>query len=986
MKWVTKMLENIELKNDNNSNDLLINLDTIKQERKKGIREIINEGFDIISNKFFVKESVIKDERYLTTKKVTTFFDTFDEFYKYVDGKIYDNACYYQYNFSSEIINKYKIDLKKINFISLIDYTINEHEYGDMIQHFKDEYNQVELSKNNNKKWLERFLKCKNYSEFTSTLKKYKKSTYYSYEFEDIIISKLIEKKPKTAFSIMSTALNKSESIFSLKELCLYYPPDYVLSKNSFDIRYGTLATKKKHKKKFECFISNLKEKKYTISTESGFDAKTNYYYIRDTYDFFEEYSDIEKIAYFDTLGEFLDYLKNDLSNCNLLKAHIEKKDIENCIMNEKTILPYELSTINYSLKKYYNYYSKYDDEFYVVSQKWYDQNNNLIHENEKKFSYFFDFTYYLKNDLSNSELLIDGLLNLNNYEDFNFENAYITSSVMDKFGIKYKHININSPLISFDETISNEKETDIVLFEKRENLLTTGVEDRWIYKNISYISDIHLLHRLQGCKSETDVDFEIKRIVNEIYSECSGILLIGGDVSSSYYLYEKFINELSNYKSLTVIFVLGNHELWEFSNLSLNNIVKKYKELISSHGMYLIQNNLLYFENGDIKEITEKEINGSTVDELRQKLNQSRLMVFGGIGFSGYNNRFNADVGLYRSTINRKQEISETIKFEKLYNKVINVASDKNIIILTHMAKENWSNSKQYMDNFVYVSGHDHRNYYFDDGSYRIYADNQLGYNYKHAFTKSFYIEYDYDYFSNYKDGIYEITKNDYISFHRGKNIMMDYNREGKIYMLKKGQYYCFLKPNESGGLCILNGGSLRKLGNRDINYYYNNMDKQILIYKKPLDKYTEYQTKIANAIRDIGGDGTIHGSIVDIDFYNHIYVNPFDLSLTAYYAENIVVKIVYDNIPSLLKTRCPLLYENYEKRLNIGTNVLVPKDENNKIALKPKFYFDTDIYKASREIKKMQRLKKGILTLWYDNSEIDFEQKEVRLLDYYR
>ena len=85
------------------------------------------------------------------------------------------------------------------------------------------------------------------------------------------------------------------------------------------------------------------------------------------------------------------------------------------------------------------------------------------------------------------------------------------------------------------------------------------------------------------------------------------------------------------------------------------------------------------------------------------------------------------------------------------------------------------------------------------------------------------------------------------------------------------------------------------------------------------------------------------------------------------------------------MLKTRCPLLYENYEKKLSIGTNVLVPK-EDNSIALKPQFYFDTDIYKASREIKKMQRLKKGILTIWYENSEIDLEKKEIGYLDYFR
>lgn len=984
MKWVIEMLESKELKNVNDSDNLLINLDTIRQERKNGIREVVNEGFDIINNRFFVKESVIKDEKYLTTKTTTAFFDNFDEFYKYLDGKIYDNSCYYQYEFSPEIIDKYKIDIKKINFVSLIDYTINEDEFESMVQQYNDEYNRVELAKSNSIKWVNRFLKCKSYSEFVNTLKKYKKSTYFSYDFEDVVISKLIEKKSKTAFNFLSSAIKKSEPIFTLKKLCLYYPPDYVLSRNSYEADYGSLTTRKRNKKRFENYITNLKENNFDLDIESGFDEKTNYYYVRYSYEFPKEPFPLEKTTYFGNLHEFLDYLNNDLSNCNLFRARFEKNEIEKCITNDKTILPYNLSKIEYTIKKYYDNYNRYDDKVYVVLQRWCDQNNNVIYENRKTFSYFFDFIYYLNNDLSNSELLIDGLSNLNNYEELNFENAHLTSTVMDKFGIEYKHISINNHIISFDETISNEKETNIVLYEKRQNLLTDEIGDRLLYRSISYISDIHLLHRLKDCKSEFDIDYEIKKIVSEIYSECSGILLIAGDVSSSYYLYEKFIKELSNCTGLTVIFVLGNHELWEFSNKSLDEIVEKYKELISSHGMYLIHNSMVYFDNYSIKEITEKEINEHKVDDIRKKLNKSRLIIFGGVGFSGYNNRFNANVGLYRSTINRKQEIDETKKFEKLYNKIIDIAHDKNTIILTHMFKDNWLDSKECINNFVYVSGHDHQNYFFDDGSYRIYADNQLGYNYKHAFTKSFYIEFDYDYFEDYKDGIYEITKDDYILFHRGKNIKMEYNRDGKIFMLKRGQYYCFIKPNESDGLCILNGGALKKLENKDVRYYYDNMNSQIMIYKKPLDKYTEYQTKIANAVRDIGGDGTIHGSIVDIDFYNHIYVNPFDLSLTAYYAENIIAKLVYENIPSLLKEKCPLLYDNYEKKLNMVSNALVPKNEKKDIVSKPRFYFDTDIYNASCEIKKMQRLRKGVLTIWYEYGFNDLYQDKVGLLDF--
>ena len=43
----------------------------------------------------------------------------------------------------------------------------------------------------------------------------------------------------------------------------------------------------------------------------------------------------------------------------------------------------------------------------------------------------------------------------------------------------------------------------------------------------------------------------------------------------------------------------------------------------------------------------------------------------------------------------------------------------------------------------------------------------------------------------------------------------------------------------------------------------------------------------------------------------------------------------------------------------------------ENNdkKLSVKPKLYTSTDIYKASRELKKMQKLQTNILSVWYDN-----------------
>ena len=44
--------------------------------------------------------------------------------------------------------------------------------------------------------------------------------------------------------------------------------------------------------------------------------------------------------------------------------------------------------------------------------------------------------------------------------------------------------------------------------------------------------------------------------------------------------------------------------------------------------------------------------------------------------------------------------------------------------------------------------------------------------------------------------------------------------------------------------------------------------------------------------------------------------------------------------------------------------------KQKETQIAMLPQLYLDTDIYKASREISKMQRLGSRILTIWNETS----------------
>ena len=321
-------------------------------------------------------------------------------------------------------------------------------------------------------------------------------------------------------------------------------------------------------------------------------------------------------------------------------------------------------------------------------------------------------------------------------------------------------------------------------------------------------------------------------------------------------------------------VFILGNHEFWNFSGVSVDEIVEKYRTVLKENGMYLLHNDVFYRnEYDDIGIIQYDELIRSDNRTLLEKLRCTRLVILGGLGFSGYNEEFNANDGVYRTTVDRNTEIQESKKFEQLYDKLTDVLAKKNTVIFTHMPKKDWCVDANCHDDFVYVSGHTHKNMFFDDGVKRIYADNQIGYRNESPHLKNFLMDGEYDYFGDYEDGIYEITSQEYQDFYRGKNISMTFNRQvNKLYMLKKNGYYCYIHKSKTGSLSMLNGGALKKLDMNDVNYYYENMDSIIASIETPLKKYTAYQESIAKELRRIGGYGLIHGCIIDIDYYNHV------------------------------------------------------------------------------------------------------------------
>ncbi|MDE5789001.1 MAG: metallophosphoesterase, partial [Clostridia bacterium] len=678
--------------------------------------------------------------------------------------------------------------------------------------------------------------------------------------------------------------------------------------------------------------------------------------------------------TYFETFEELAKFLENDLSNCDLSKAILPDIDWSVYKMGEHTKLP-----IQYQKNLSYTVNKKYDRQLdrFVVEQSWKNEYGALIKNYNHSFKYFFDFVHYLKNDLSDADLLFcDGLNNISDFNDLFLNGARLKSNVLDKLGITYD-LAFNETAVSFPIIQKNEMETVNALTTER---MPLSFEEVLKNQKVFYVSDLHLLHRLENanCKSLNDAICLIQKVIDNLLKNIdrwwSYTVLIGGDTSSNLSLFELFTKTLRtsiDEKNLEVqvVFTLGNHELWDFSGTQFSEIVEKYRKLLTDNKMYLLQNNLLFkYDWNSIEEISTDELKRLSKEELRNRLIRARLILFGGIGFAGYNEEFNANKFIYRNALNRNQEIEESKKFEELYEKVCECLYEKRVVVFTHMPQKDWCSNNEPHKGFVYVNGHTHRNLFYDDGDYRIYADNQIGYHQENCRLKYFYLEDDYDIFEDYQDGIYEITREEYIDFYRGKNIAMDFNRDGyNIFMLKKSDYYCFIAKSNKGYLLILNGGNLKRLEHKDINYYFENIDKVISYIKTPLDKFTDYQKQIANEIKVIGGSGTIHGAIIDIDFFNHIFVNPLDLKTTAYWASDIVNKKIFNDTPTLLQHNCPTIYANYLKLIESKSeNAIILK--KSEIVKMPSIYLDTDIYRASMEIKKMQKLSSNILSIWIE------------------
>lgn len=918
-----------------------------KTYRMKAV--LSKRGYDILSDKFFVETYVLErnDEGKLLSVMHREMFTTFKAYFDYLSGDVYTNSCYFGYEFSEKEIKEFNLQTERLNFESFIDFDVDDAKKELIHEREKDERS-IAKSRNGFHKWIVQERSVDAPEEFDKLLKKYGYDKGVAFllikngdqKLKDAAYKWFCEYE-RTYFIDMMVLFGEEKT----KEyIDGYHPSCYVKQ---------TIYRKKRElKDMLEVWKSG---EVYSEIKEKGYLEDIGVYFITRNYKapgfFFTPFT-----KYFLTFGEFAKEVNYDLKGAYLSKAPLDEISLKNCIVDDTTKLPTTSVKGDPSFSIVGKRYS--EEHFYASVEMTYGK---TMTRKDYSFDYICDFIHFLKKDLSNADLYdCNNISHLSKITGLNVERAKMKLNGIEAFNLQKEEDLIlpSLPCVSFEATKGNELETidqyRLVSAEQNEYTLP-----------VSYMSDIHLTHKLlaNSCKTIYDAEKEIHELSNAFFNGTqTKISLFAGDLTDKFDLYEKFLKRPSLFHHRNkFFFTLGNHELWAFPNQSLEETITKYRCLLEDEDVNLVQNDVYYFPSGDALflrdpvRISEQELKTLSSDDLHKKLRDASLIIFGGIGFAGANPTFNANNGIYQNVLSREEEIEETKKFCDYYKKVIDAAKGMNLIVLTHMPLKDWLGEEKYEPGVLYVSGHTHNNYRCDDGIKRVYSDNQSGYMSKSISWKETSTDFGFDWFKDYKDGIYPISLADYRVYYRGINERMNLKKEsGQLYLLKRDGLYMFLCKDEK--LYFMQGGKKLKLKSQDVHYYYEKMRIYARSIKQNLSEYESVQNRIASEIKKIGGSGLAHGCIIDIDYFNHIYLNPLDGKITPYYASFMTAKTAYQNIASLLSDKCPTLYSKYQALIDGTKENSLTTLGDNKISKKTYFVTGTSMYRISRLIKQLQ------------------------------
>ena len=521
---------------------------------------------------------------------------------------------------------------------------------------------------------------------------------------------------------------------------------------------------------------------------------------------------------------------------------------------------------------------------------------------------------------------------------------------------------------------------------------------------SIYYISDIHLEHHLSKCMKAWRK--EIKSIVQGLFDDFDYLdfhpntsIIFLGDICGSIKIARIFYEYFAKYycedcKYCNVFVVLGNHELFEFDTYEdgCSAYQQLFEEIKGVDG-----ENFFTLLNCDGRIVGCRQyiwVNEyRTVEDAKyyapgQYEGTKGYSIIGMPGFAQYNNEYNANNLCNARDIDRNKEIELSSYFEQQYLKAVQNSIDNDdrlLVVCSHYPIKDWIAKENLDKRCIYIAGHDHRNKIFDVNGCTIYEDGQIGYSNNHICFKHVCVNGYFNPFIDLDDGIYEIPLYDYVRFCQHSNIYVsgygvirrhinDYGK--KFYLIKRDKYYLFLLQNDKK-TSIVYKGRVNNTQHKSLNYFYDNFLKIIDDVNTVYVPFREKLDMLSKSIREISPyeGGKIHGCIIDIDFFNHVMVNPMDGKLTFYYSEFYGQIVEHQSLQSLLKGVKGLVHKRdtlsrWKKEQNPLMQV---HDEAEEKSMSVDVGQGT-MYEISRKMLMLQFLyETNILGIWYDTKESD-------------
>jgi hypothetical protein len=133
--------------------------------------------------------------------------------------------------------------------------------------------------------------------------------------------------------------------------------------------------------------------------------------------------------------------------------------------------------------------------------------------------------------------------------------------------------------------------------------------------------------------------------------------------------------------------------------------------------------------------------------------------------------------------------------------------------------------------------------------------------------------------------------------------------------------------------------------------------------LLEKGTEAYHDALDYISDQVCAFGGSGWIHGSIVDIDFYNHICLRP-NGTIVAYYSPEYGTRTEYSSLEQLLVDHAPNLLSNYQALISSKKALVLAAPSSPSDAYHTE---DNSIYAFSRIMEKINYLLwDNVLRVW--------------------